>query len=146
VRTAHCLALLLLGCSREPHPPVAVSPPPAPLPVADLARTDAGSPPAVSPRAAAREVLADAGSEAWTTAPGAPVGGSSGFRAPPTDDGDAALPVGPRRPPGPVPTMDSKHQVKPPPFNKHTAPPPGPLFPRGPANAVDAGPTGPLSQ
>ena len=146
VRTVHCLALLLLGCAKEPPPPVAAPPPPAPLSVAELAGADGGSPIAAQVQTVPREVRADAGSAAGMVAPTTSAGRSSGFRAPPTDDGDAGVLVGPRRPLGPVPTMDSKHQVKPPPFNKHTAPPPGPVYPRGPASAVDAGTSGPLTQ
>ena len=141
VRTAHCLAVLLLGCAKEPPQPVAAPPPSAPVSVADPVSADAGPPLAAPVQPLAREALADAGSAARLMAPGTTAGGSSGFRAPPTDDGDAGPPIiGPRRPVGPVPTMDSNRQVKPPPFNRHTAPPPGPVFPRGPASVVDAGP------
>ena len=145
MRTVHCLALLLLGCAKEPAPPVAASSAPAPMSVAEAGGPDAG-PRAAPVQPVSRETLADAGSAARMLAPGATAGGSSGFRAPPTDDGDAGVLVGPRRPITPVPTMDSNRQVKPPPFNKHTAPPPGPVFPRGPASAVDAGASGPLTQ
>jgi hypothetical protein len=147
VRPVHCLALLLLGCAKEPPPQVAAPPPAAPLSVAELTGADAGPALAAPFRAVSPAAQADAGPGARMLAPGAQAGGSSGFRATPTDDGDAGPPlVGPRRPYGPVPTMDSHRQVKPPPFNKHTAPPPGPVFPRGPASAVDAGSTGPLTQ
>ena len=145
VRTVHCLAVLLLGCAKEPPPPVATPSAAAPVSVADPLGADAGRL-AAPVQPASRETVADAGSAARVMAPGTMAGGSSGFRAPPTDDGDAGVLIGPRRPIGPVPTMDSNRQVKPPPFNKHTAPPPGPVFPRGPASAVDAGAAGPLTQ
>ena len=73
-------------------------------------------------------------------------GRESGFRASPSPDGmDAGVPIAPRRPSGPIPTMDDHRRAKPPPFDPRKAPPPGPFFPRGPSEAApgtgnDAGP------
>lgn len=144
VRTLRVVALLLVGCARE-SPPASAAPP-APVPSALPASSDAGSGQQVgaATQVPPREVVADAGTGARTVQPSSASGSASGFRAPPTSDGvDAGAPVGPRRPSGPIPTMDEHRQVKPPPLNPRTAPPPGPLLPHGPSHAADAGGTGP---
>ena len=146
VRTVHCLAVLLLGCAKEAPAPVAAPSPPAAVSIADGAGPDAGPTLTAPVQPLPRETLADAGHGPRTMAPGAIAAGSSGFRAPPTDDGDAGVLIGPRRPVGPVPTMDSNRQVKPPPLNRHTAPQPGQVYRPRPPQVADAGTPWPLTQ
>jgi hypothetical protein len=144
VRSLRLVALLLVGCPGEPPPASAT--PPAPTSAALPASADAGGaqPVTAAAQVAPREMVADAGAGGRTVHPGSASGSASGFRAPPTTDGaDAGVPVGPRRPYGPIPTMDEHRRVKPPPLNPRTAPPPGPLFPHGPSHAADAGTAGP---
>jgi|GEM_PF-2908148 hypothetical protein len=151
VRTLCFVTLLLVGCAKE-SPPVSAAPPvaaPPPALSALPASSDAGDVPTVGTggQLPPRELVADAGTgAARSVQPSSPSGSGSGFRAPPTTDGDAGAPVGPRRPSGPVPTMDKDRRAKPPPLNPRTAPPPGPFLPPGPSHAADAGAAGPAVQ